>query len=127
MLILIRALIILILRKCSKMSFTITAACRACGKCARHCPANAIALSGSFYQIDQEKCINCGKCISICPVGAITTGSSGTDITPPASHNPETDSTTAKKGSCHQEHSQHRRMMNFHHHMHHRRHRFMHD
>jgi ech hydrogenase subunit F len=44
-------------------------ACIHCGACAKHCPANAIAVTrepGS-WSIDAFACVTCGACIRVCP------------------------------------------------------------
>ncbi|WP_196593447.1 DUF362 domain-containing protein [Pectinatus sottacetonis] len=65
------------------MAYEITAACRACGKCARNCPAGAIKKSDSIYKIDTALCIECGKCYSLCPFQAIAVvGNSDTVVQP---------------------------------------------
>ena len=50
--------------------------CRACGLCARLCPAEAIFRDeeGEIYRIDAEKCMDCGRCLEECPFEAITGG-----------------------------------------------------
>lgn len=46
--------------------------CKACSKCARGCPVQAIhGAPKTPYEIDQSKCIKCGACISACPFKAI--------------------------------------------------------
>jgi len=46
------------------------AACVACGRCRRICPADAIVIT-DISAIIQENCIGCGKCESVCPASAI--------------------------------------------------------
>lgn len=46
--------------------------CKGCGKCAEHCPMNAIRMEydkkgGMFAKIDYNKCINCFCCQELCP------------------------------------------------------------
>lgn len=42
--------------------------CRACGRCVRVCPAEAIYKDpAGYYVINQEKCIRCGSCLKACP------------------------------------------------------------
>lgn len=41
--------------------------CIACGKCARICPVEAIAIKDNLAVIDYAKCELCGKCVSECP------------------------------------------------------------
>jgi NADP-reducing hydrogenase subunit HndC len=49
--------------------------CKACGICAKICPANAISKGdGKYYIIDNEKCITCGACVKKCPFDAIGKG-----------------------------------------------------
>lgn len=43
--------------------------CLKCGKCAKHCPMEAIDFS-NFIDIDVAKCIKCCRCIKRCPVAA---------------------------------------------------------
>lgn len=43
--------------------------CSACGKCARECPAGAIA-NAAPYRTDTDKCIACSRCIAVCPESA---------------------------------------------------------
>ena len=46
--------------------------CKGCGKCARNCPAGAIAGQvRKAYHIDIETCIKCGACLSDCAFDAI--------------------------------------------------------
>lgn len=46
-------------------------ACIGCGKCARTCPCEAIAIADNLAYIDYEKCQACGQCAEVCPMGAI--------------------------------------------------------
>ena len=45
--------------------------CTGCGLCVDTCPQNAIILTDSKAQINQELCIQCGSCIELCPAGAV--------------------------------------------------------
>ncbi len=46
--------------------------CKGCGKCARNCPAGAIAGQvRKAYHIDTDTCIKCGACLSDCAFDAI--------------------------------------------------------
>ena len=50
--------------------------CRACGLCARLCPAegNAKGAQKKIYRNDPAKCIDCGRCAQECPFEAIKSG-----------------------------------------------------
>jgi uncharacterized Fe-S center protein len=49
----------------------ITAAkCKACGRCAQHCPVAAIVIKDAA-ELDMKKCIGCGECYAFCPHGAV--------------------------------------------------------
>jgi NADH:ubiquinone oxidoreductase subunit F (NADH-binding)/(2Fe-2S) ferredoxin/NAD-dependent dihydropyrimidine dehydrogenase PreA subunit len=49
--------------------------CKACGLCARVCPAEAInGEKGVPYEIDLEKCCDCLRCLKECPFNAISQG-----------------------------------------------------
>ena len=45
--------------------------CTGCGKCARDCPAAAIAIEGGRARVDRSKCIRCFCCQEFCPTGAM--------------------------------------------------------
>lgn len=46
--------------------------CKACGLCARSCPANAIVGEvGKGFTIVVEKCVKCGQCVSVCTFNAV--------------------------------------------------------
>ena len=51
--------------------------CRACGLCARLCPAEAIIQEEGRYRIDPEKCVDCKLCAQECPFEAIRGGRKG--------------------------------------------------
>ena len=44
------------------------AKCKACGMCAKNCPAEAIdGAKKTIHIVDQEKCTKCGTCFDVCP------------------------------------------------------------
>ena len=45
--------------------------CTGCGKCARDCPAAAIAVKRGRAVIDRRRCIRCFCCQEFCPTGAM--------------------------------------------------------
>jgi uncharacterized Fe-S center protein len=44
--------------------------CTACGRCAKWCPADAIAIEETSV-LQQDNCIGCGECLAVCPSNAI--------------------------------------------------------
>ena len=58
-------------KEVTKMAFVITSDCITCGACADTCPASAINMGDSQYEIDQDACLQCGACVDSCPTGAI--------------------------------------------------------
>jgi uncharacterized Fe-S center protein len=44
--------------------------CKACGRCAKHCPAGAITVKETAL-LDAKRCIGCGECYAFCPHGAV--------------------------------------------------------
>ncbi len=49
--------------------------CKACGKCIKVCPAEAITGAKKVaHVIDEDKCIKCGACRDVCPFDAVATG-----------------------------------------------------
>jgi hypothetical protein len=46
-------------------------ACTACGRCARHCPADAITVRRKA-RVAPARCIGCGECYAFCPAGAVS-------------------------------------------------------
>jgi NADH-quinone oxidoreductase subunit F len=54
------------------IKYTITDDCIGCVKCARQCPADAIAPRPyEKHEIDLEKCTRCDACRQVCPVDAV--------------------------------------------------------
>jgi len=45
--------------------------CTGCGFCARHCPAEAIALVDGRARMDTHACIRCYCCHELCPEDAV--------------------------------------------------------
>lgn len=46
------------------------AKCKACGRCAKHCPVGAVTIEDVAI-LDQNRCIGCGECYAFCPHGAV--------------------------------------------------------
>jgi uncharacterized protein len=46
--------------------------CKACGRCAKHCPTGAILVKNEAAEIDLKQCIGCGECYAFCPHGAVS-------------------------------------------------------
>lgn len=55
----------------SKVQPFISDGCVACGKCIKHCNANAIAIINGKAKIDEKKCVGCAMCIAFCPQKAV--------------------------------------------------------
>lgn len=47
--------------------------CSRCGLCVKHCPPQAMHISGSRLHIDYRRCIHCFCCQELCPSGALLT------------------------------------------------------
>lgn len=45
--------------------------CKACTKCIRVCPTEALRLRNKKIFLDENRCIDCGKCVNVCPFNAI--------------------------------------------------------
>lgn len=45
--------------------------CKACGRCARHCPTAAVTVK-EYAVLDAARCIGCGECYAFCPHGAVS-------------------------------------------------------
>ena len=57
-------------------TFKVTAeACKACGRCLKACPVDAISggTKKVSAEIRQDKCIKCGSCRDVCPFDAVGT------------------------------------------------------
>jgi len=54
------------------MAYVISDDCLSCGSCAAQCPAEAIDMGDTHYEIDAEKCLECGACAAQCPAEAIS-------------------------------------------------------
>lgn len=50
---------------------TIAVNCIGCGRCARHCPPQAMTVLGGKVQINYDKCIRCYCCQELCPEDAV--------------------------------------------------------
>lgn len=59
----------------SSKPFRATAACTACGKCARCCPTGTIKMDGDHPVWNGRRCAMCERCYHSCPVHAIAYGS----------------------------------------------------
>jgi len=46
-------------------------ACVGCGRCATHCPPQAMTVEGGKVRIDYDKCIRCYCCQELCPENAV--------------------------------------------------------
>jgi uncharacterized protein (DUF362 family)/Pyruvate/2-oxoacid:ferredoxin oxidoreductase delta subunit len=46
-------------------------ACIGCGRCANHCPPQAMTVAGGKVRIDYDKCIRCYCCQELCPEDAV--------------------------------------------------------
>ena len=54
------------MRQHSALKPTISDECTVCGECVKHCPTDAITLSDTKANIDQDKCIGCAECVVVC-------------------------------------------------------------
>ena len=60
------------------MAYQINLGCIICGKCARHCPVDAIYLGVDIFEINPKKCVSCKgyhsepQCVAVCPVDVVT-------------------------------------------------------
>jgi ferredoxin len=60
------------------MAYQINLGCIVCGKCARHCPVEAIELGYDIYEINPKQCVSCKgyhsepQCVAVCPVDVVT-------------------------------------------------------
>lgn len=60
-------------KKCKNLiTYSINDKCIGCTKCARDCPAGAIAFQPyELHKINQDKCIKCDICRQVCPTEAV--------------------------------------------------------
>ena len=49
----------------------IVSSCIGCGRCALHCPPQAMHIEGGRVHIDDKKCIRCYCCQELCPENAV--------------------------------------------------------
>ncbi len=60
------------------MAYQINLGCIICGKCARHCPVEAISMGFEIFEINKKKCVSCKgyhdepQCVAVCPVDVVT-------------------------------------------------------
>ncbi len=73
--------------------------CRACGRCRKACPVEAISGERKvIHVIDQARCTKCGTCLEVCPDRfAAVRKVSGEPVPPP----PEDRRVVAEKGTAH--------------------------
>jgi len=60
-----------IIGKLRELPIHISSDCKACGKCLKHCPGEALSLEKGKAVIDGKKCIHCYRCVLSCPFGYI--------------------------------------------------------
>jgi len=53
------------------LTLRITDACRRCGECLEHCPADAITLDQVKAHINKDRCISCAECLAVCRFEAV--------------------------------------------------------
>jgi len=59
------------LKQHAALKLSISTACKRCGECLEHCPADAISLDEVKAHIDADKCIGCAECMAVCRFGAV--------------------------------------------------------
>ena len=47
--------------------------CQRCHVCVKHCPPQAMTITGNRLRIDYQACIRCFCCQELCPYGALPT------------------------------------------------------
>ena len=60
-------------------------ACTGCGRCARHCPVEAVSVPVKKQPavVDLNRCLGCGVCVTACPEQAISLFKKPVEVRPP--------------------------------------------
>jgi ferredoxin len=72
--------------------------CKACGKCVKKCPVNAIKKkNGVIVKARPDVCIGCGLCVEACPSKALHLERRKPDMVPPKTNDDLYDAIMEKK------------------------------